>query len=213
MSRSLTRVHLTASTLLLALAASAAGAPPYTDSYRVKERSAYAGFNSPSDFSGCIQTSVNIAFVESAQRYGSGKQEPTAWGYVSIYRYDRCHQYQTLLSAYGYRELQPDEMDFQGNLALARLNTTFDLVDSVTHTTHSATVDLTWTATGPSTHTQERYSGFGPGFRYSSSQLGTSRPAEAAGSVRFDSAEVLDGPSDYGAISNIKSGSISIYRD
>jgi hypothetical protein len=99
------------------------------------------------------------------------------------------------LSAFGERARQPDEIEFQGKLASARLSATFDLFDSMTQTTHSATLELTWTATGPISHAQERNSYFAPGSRYTSRLQGTERRALATGSLLLDSVEALDGPS------------------
>jgi hypothetical protein len=104
-------------------------------------------------------------------------------------------------------------MEFSGNLASAGLNANIDVFDYVTNTPHTATVDLTWTATGPTTHVQSRESFFGTGFRYTFNRQGSNRPAEASGSVLLDSAAVLSGPSEYGGIDHVRTGSFSIYHD
>jgi hypothetical protein len=212
MSRNPRRVHLAASVLALALAASAAAAPPVVDRYRILERNAFMPFTSI-DASGCIVTGFSATVAENATRTGPGKPEPRAIGFLYIYRYDQCHQYQTLLSATTSRELTPEEMELGSNLQSVRLTATFDLIDTVTNTPHTATVDLTWSATGPATRTEDHYSTFGPGFRYASDQQGTSRPAQGTGSVLLDSTELFSGPSTQGSISNSRSGELAIYRN
>jgi hypothetical protein len=212
MSRHSTRVHLAVSALVFALAASAAGAQPTVDRYRIQREFAQASFNYP-DSSGCLLTFVSVSVTESAQRIEPGKPEPRAMGFVSLVRIDICHQNQVLFVAQGERELQPDELQFGVNLGSAALHSVFDLFESVTATRHTATVDLTWTATSPATHIQSRYSDSGPGFRHAFREVGSRRTADAVGSVLYDSTELVSGPSVNTYIVNVRDGQLSIDRD
>lgn len=87
------------------------------------------------DTSGCIQTSVILELGEDLLIS------------IQLFRYDVC-QNQTLVDAYGRRELSKSELNYHGNLDSATLNTTVPLFDYVTNSTFDVSIDLTWTGTG-----------------------------------------------------------------
>jgi hypothetical protein len=87
------------------------------------------------DASDCIQTSVIIETGEDVLLS------------IQLIRYNIC-QNETLLEAFGRKELTKSELNYHGNLDAATLHTTVTLFDYVTNSTLDVTIDLTWTGTG-----------------------------------------------------------------
>lgn len=87
------------------------------------------------DASGCIQTSVILELGEDILLS------------IQLIRYDIC-QNQTLLEAFGRKELTKSELNYHGNLDSATLRTTVPLFNYATNSTFDVSIDLTWIGTG-----------------------------------------------------------------
>lgn len=176
--------------------------------FRFKGRSAVAYFASV-DESGCIGTDVYLFGSEAVVSNAPGAGTPIAQSYVYISQYDYCTG-TPLLSADGSAWAPYAGSWVDKKLGSATLNTTIQVFDYLSETSFAVDLNLTWTAAGPLTR-QNSHSHFqSPGCKINTRSNGSSRFAEASGSVSHGVTNYTPAPSYYADISSLKSGTINI---
>jgi hypothetical protein len=151
-----------------------------------KDNSADAYFQSFSS-DGCTLTDASINGFQNLTRPGN---MTTQFAFVSMEEVDICNNFNLLKEAFN--------RDFTGtvqvgaNLSTATVTGTATMIDFVSNTTFTATINVTWQGFGPTTRTIDSSHYHAPGFIVNSHFNGTSRVAEASGTLS-------DGTSNFAA--------------
>lgn len=208
-----TRVHLIPLFLLFLVFAGNTAFAADVDHYKyqVRGKSAYASFHF-FDASGCIHHSMHVSVAEDVVRSSSFDRYSSSYLGVSLYVVDRCDGWRTISSSHGSRVLEPGMLAFKGNLGEATVAAEVVLSDQVSGNTRTVGVDLTWTGTGEAWSGRERSVSEGGGYRSSYRYVGSSRDAEASGTVLLDGAELPAGTDAYAVLYNSRSGSMEVSR-
>lgn len=158
------------------------------------------------DPAGCIVTRVFLIIN------GSRFKDSSALSQVSIDRFDRCNDNQSLVSAYGFDFPAADDFELpNGSLSSASIETTMtDVWDAVSETVLTVSIDVDWTATGPATRSTQVYHFQAPGYRSRTSYTGTQRPALASGVVTFGTGNLTPAPTDSAVIAQVQEGTVII---
>jgi len=175
--------------------------------FNFKGPSALATF---SNTSGCIVTNVFVIASDSRVRPAPGPGTTSSFASVTITKYDACTN-TILLLAYGSAfPLTAADFDVSNKLASAALNVTVNLFDDVSTTTFDVDVGLGWTGTGPLSrqHTNSHF--HTPGCIINSRGNGTSRTAEASGSVSNGATNFTPEASVDASIHQVKNGTVTI---
>ena len=133
---------------------------------------------------GCIETSVFMAATEGVSQSPPGPGSPVTQVGLFILQYDVCTDTR-LVSAEAVTDVPEADFQVSNKLEQATLNTTVTVTDYAADPAASFDVfiDLTWTATGPLSR-QGNNSNFNDhGCNIHNRFQGTSRTAEASGSV------------------------------
>lgn len=104
------------------------------DVSRFKGHGAYAYFDS-TNADGCIQTTALVELGEQSLQY------------IELSRVDTCLD-QPIFHAFGSKVLSKSELKYSGNLKSARLSTTVNVYDTVSHSSFELLINITWTGTG-----------------------------------------------------------------
>jgi hypothetical protein len=179
--------------------------------YHIKDKSAYAGFNFP-DASGCIWTSIYISAAESMSRSSTFDQSSRPYIFVSFYVIDRCDGWRTLSSSYGERFLEPGMLTFK-SLNGAAVAAEVVLDQHLGGTTHTVEIDLTWTGIGEPWSGRQSETYQEAGFRYTYRFVGSSRDAEATGTVLLDGAALPPGTVSSANLYNSRNGYMEFRHD
>jgi hypothetical protein len=99
---------------------------------------------------GCVQTNVDVFTAEAFIQVFPGNVDPFSSVNIFIFQYDLCEDIQ-LLAAEGVADLAEPDLQISKKLNLATLNTTVNVLDSLTGNTFDVDVNLTWTGIGPTT--------------------------------------------------------------
>ncbi len=175
-----------------------------------------SAFFSSTDSSGCILTNVIIIASEDSFQTMPDSEETTSWIELAISQYDECAQTE-LLDAEGFASLADSDLQVTRKLDLATLDTTVNVEDEVSHTFFDVDVDLAWMGIGPLAYENIAFPFHSSGCNINSHFNGTSRPAEASGTIsdgttNFTPELSIDDPlSTY--IGSSKNGVVSIGCD
>lgn len=113
----------------------------------------FRGLGANASFStvdGCIQTNVDVFTAEAFIQVFPGNVDPFSSVNIFISQYDLCEDIQ-LLAAEGVADLAEPDLQISKKLNRATLNTTINVLDSLTSNTFDVSVDLAWTGIGPVT--------------------------------------------------------------
>jgi hypothetical protein len=195
--------------VLLLIASFAPAAYPATTNFRLKGNSVTANFVDPNP--GCVFTSAGVFASEETSHIPGNPKQFTGSALVSLVRFDSCTG-QILLDALGLQPLTGSNLQVAPSLQTAALNVNVTLFDLVSGTSVDVAIALTWTATegvfSGHSMSRSRFPGFSTHFRFS----GTTRQAQAVGTVSALGTNFASAPSVFADISKVQSGSVSITR-
>jgi len=147
---------------------------------QIRELGAQALFSSI-DESECVITDVFVVGAEQAAKQGPGKPTTGPLAIVQIFQFNVC-TFELLRDVFG----ETNDAIVQANrsrLSRATLEATIPAFDFLNQVEIQVVVDLAWTAVGALTSESERFRLKGPTAHVNFSFKGTSRPAEASGTV------------------------------
>lgn len=181
-------------------------------SFNFRGPSALANFSSV-DSSGCIQTEVFVIGSDSVNHVEPGPGIPFSFASVIVSQYDVCNSVQ-LLFAYGSATPLPEQgFQISNQLDAATLDGTAYMFDEVSGTNLNMDVHLTWTGSGARTQSNFHSHLHAPGCIVNSRTNGTSRVAEAVGSVSDGVTNFTPQPSYTGSLVMVRSGVIAVGCD
>jgi len=175
--------------------------------YQFRGRSADAFFSS-TDPSGCIFTDVGVFASEGVLHSQPGPAGAATFISLFISQYNVCTEEQ-LFAADGVSLADPD-FQVDKKLNSATLNTMVNVQDALTGNTFDVDINLAWTATDPATRQRENSHFGSPGCKLHVRFNGTSRPAEASGSVSNGVTNFALSPSIVASISSTRTGAVVI---
>lgn len=177
--------------------------------FSFKGPSALATFSSIGP-SGCIVTDVFVIASDGVFRDAPGPDTILSFASVTISQYDICNEIQLLLAYGSASPLTEGEFDISKKLDSAALNATVNLFDEVSTTTFDVDVSLSWIGTGPISrqHTNSHF--HTPGCIINSHGKGTSRTAEASGSVSNGATNFTPQASVDASLVQVKNGTVTI---
>lgn len=175
--------------------------------YNFRGRSADAFFSS-TDPSGCIFTDVGIFASEGVLHSQPGPAGAATFISLFISQYNVCTEEQ-LLTAEG---VSLADADFQVDKKLnsATLNTAVNMFDHLSGSSFDVNINLVWTAIGPATRQRENSHFSSPGCKLHVRFNGTSRPAEASGSVADGVTNFAPSASIAAGISSSRTGAVVV---
>jgi hypothetical protein len=160
---------------------------------------------------GCISTDVTISATESKGPHPPDSPTTVSIADIGISQFDQCTG-TTVLDAFGEVTLTDQSFQVGPQLISATLKPTGQVTDSVTGSIFNIDVDLTWTPTGPLTAESDRIHVHSPGLIFQSHSNGTSRDAQASGSLSLGGVNLTPQPSGFAVIASVKRGSVTISR-
>jgi hypothetical protein len=175
-----------------------------------KDHYAYTEFDSfGSD--GCSFTDTYIQAFESLTNPGHAAMQQV---YVSMTQYDCNGNPVASASNYDPNTGMPDftgTLTFGSQLTTATANGTATMTDYNTNAQFTSTINVTWKAFGPTTTSIDSFHSRTPGFIMSSHFTGSSRGAEASGTVTdATGTNVVTTPSLYGSLNDDSGGTVQI---
>lgn len=162
-----------------------------------------------SSIDGCVETNVFVSATEGNFQSSPGRPSPVSDLFLFISQYDFCTD-TLLLSADAFAVLSDEEFEVARKLASATLITTVTAFEHVSETPFDVSVDLTWTAVGPLSRQNNKSHFSTPGCKILSRFKGSSRFAEASGSVSDGTTNFTPEPSVDAFITSAKSGDVVI---
>lgn len=174
---------------------------------------AFTDFSSAST-DGCTYTDANVQVFDNLTRPGG---VTTSQVMVFINVYDNCTG-QQLVSAANFdpntgAPVFNGTLSFGSKLSSATVNGTAPMYDYVSNTTFTSTVNLTFQGYGPTSQFTDNSTFRSPGFMSKSNFKGTSRSAEASGTLTDASNNNLAAaPSLYASINNNSGGTLQIIK-
>lgn len=198
MRRNMSLIYV-AAVLGLALLPSAARAGN-TVAFRFQSHAASATF-SGLDATGCIYTVANISIYESRTQVPPGSPMPGAFLSVYVYSYDSCRQV-WVLDGDGAAPVDPSAYEFGGGGGLhsAKGKAALTLHDYVSNSPVQLSLDLAWTGDGDvyrgAMHSNFRY----PQYSMLTRSFGSSREAQATGTILVGGTNIVTGSSDFAEI-------------
>jgi hypothetical protein len=171
---------------------------------------------SHTDERGCIVDMVSIKASQGRAKQG-GQPEAASQIFVWVWQYDACSDPNSLVTLFDgmvRTSLPAGALQVNRRLDTATLNTTVDVYDYVSGTTHSVAINVGWTATGDARYVKESDQVRVGSYIFSQRFESTSRPAQASGSVSLDnSANITPDPTVLETgIESVKSGEMIISR-
>lgn len=149
------------------------------DMFKFRGLGANASF---STVDGCIQTNVDVFTAEAFIQVFPGNVDPFSSVNIFISQYDLCEDIQ-LLAAEGVADLAEPDLQISSKLNQATLNTTVNVLDSLTGNTFDVSVSLAWTGIGPVNHERLNFHFRDQTCLTHTRSKGTFRDAEVMGSV------------------------------
>ncbi|HWP92993.1 MAG TPA: hypothetical protein VNN20_12440 [Thermodesulfobacteriota bacterium] len=184
--------------------ATQAGADVYH--YSFKGQTAVAYFYSGDE---CSFTAAYV-FMSDGRIKAKGKPEVQSAAYITVVQYDYCAG--TYLYADGYSELAGKDFQINKKLISATVDTTIEVYDYYTGNSFPVNVSINWTGSGDiySGKYHSHFQGFGYSSNYRSN--GSSRYAEASGTVSDGTTNFTPEPSSYAYMDSASYGSVDIYK-
>ena len=149
------------------------------DMFKFRGSDANASF---STVDGCIQTNVDVFTAEAFIQVFPGSVDPFSSVNIFISQYDLCEDIQ-LLAAEGVADLAEPDLEISTKLNRATLNTTVNVLDSLTGNSFDVSVRLAWTGIGPAAHERLNFHFRDQTCLTHTRSKGTFRDAEVTGSV------------------------------
>jgi hypothetical protein len=140
---------LTLSALLLA--ACSTGAPPEAaaEQLAASTRHVYSGAGASFvEYDDCLYTHVQVYADNASWRNEPGRPHRSNFADVFVYQAEMCSGWETLVSGWGWAELDERDFSMTGNLGRARLRKSVDVYDWASDTTIPVRLDLTWSGVG-----------------------------------------------------------------
>jgi hypothetical protein len=178
------------------------------ENFKFRGESANAFFTSTD---GCIETQVFVAATEGVSQNPPGPGSPVSQVILFILQLDICAD-ERLISAESVSTVPEADFQVDRKLAQATLNTTVTVTDFASDppATYDVFIDLTWTATGPLIRDNNNFHFPSPHCNIQNRFHGTSRTAEASGSVSDGTANLITGPSTQAFIMSANNGVLII---
>jgi hypothetical protein len=160
---------------------------------------------------GCIETSVFVAATQGASQSPPGPGSPVSQVVLFISQFDLCAG-ERLVSAESVSTVPEADFQVAKMLGQATLNTTVTVTDFASDPPASFDVfiDLTWTGVGALSRQSNNSHFKSPGCIIHNRFHGTSRTAEASGSVSDGTMNYTPGPSVEAFIMSANSGTLII---
>lgn len=198
--------------LVLALAVFSRAAPASAGggggTGKFRGESANAFFSS-ADSSGCVITDVGVFASEGVYQSPPGPGNFVSSASIYISQYDVCVGMQ-LVAIDGGTLLAGSDFQVDSRLQTATLHTTIDAFDYVSGAGRQVTVHMTWAAAGPLSRQNNTSHFSSPGCIFNTRFSGSSRFANATGSVSDGATEFAPFSSVDGTLSSVKSGTVMI---
>lgn len=175
--------------------------------FQLKGKSASAYFDSL-DPTGCVLTSVFVFASDDSVKQAPGPAAVSSGPFVGIFQFDFCQE-TSLLEAFGFASLPAPDFQFKGQTS-ARLTTALDLFDSVSGSSLTAFVDLSWSGIGAAERSHYNSHFQGPGYVVNDGANGVFRFAAASGSVSAGGVNFISGEAIEGIIGVSKAGSVFV---
>lgn len=179
-----------------------------------KSNSAFVDFGTVSS-DGCTFIDASVSPFQSLSRPGS---TDTSSVLVSISKYNGCTGMQTeMASNIDPTTFTPDftgSMQFGGNLSSATVTGSAPMYDYLTGALlFTTTINVVWQGYGPSTHNIDSEHSHGPGFVFSTHFNGTSRSAEASGTVTDETGtNLVATPTIFADLDNASGGTLQMFK-
>lgn len=202
--------HITAlATALFVIAAMWVAAPAEADvdSFKLKDLGASASFYVEEE---CEASYVDVWASESVTRQKGSKPVTTAGAFLFVDRFNIC-TWETLLSAWGFVELQPGQFSIAKGLTRASLTVDLTLYDWVSDSDLPVSIDVDWVASGDKYQSRGVGHFRGPGYRALYRSRGTYQEAAATGAVVVNGTTVMS-ESSYAHMFNATSMNLQVMR-
>lgn len=179
-----------------------------TDTFQFRGENAYAQFRQESS-DGCASTVVDVWAYNDVVRNEPGPPTRQSRANVSYGTYNWC----TGSFSGGYGSSTDVTFNANANLSSASLTATVPVFDYSNGSTKNITVAVNWTGTGEVSRGRENSSNSGPGYVYRSRYNGSSRQAQASGSITLDGSSLFtNAAANFGYLGSSSSGSVTITR-
>jgi len=178
------------------------------DNFKFSGDFADAGF-SMFDESCCVGTFVGVFANKGKNQSPPGPGSSSAFADMYIDQYDFCNEI-SLMSAFGGTSLGNGAFQINRDLNSAALNATIPVYDYVSGTGFDVNVNLVWTGIGALSRGTFHSHSKSPGCVINDRFSGSSRFAQATGSVSDGVTNFTPNPSGDGHLSSTKSGTLFI---
>ena len=178
------------------------------DNFKFRGNFADAGF-SMFDETGCVGTFVGVFANEGKFQSPPGPGSSSVFADMYIDQYDFCNEI-SLMSAFGGTSLGNGAFQINRDLNSAALNATIPVFDLVSGTGFDVSVNLVWTGIGALSRGTFHSHNKSPGCVINERFTGSSRFAQATGSVSAGVTNFTPNPSGDGHLSSTKSGTLFI---
>ena len=160
---------------------------------------------------GCIETSVFVAATEGVIQSPPGPGSPVTEVALLIFQFDVCSETR-LVSAEAVTSVPEADFQVSKKLEQAILNTTVTVTDFAAdpQASFDVFINLTWTASGPLSHQNNNSNFNNHGCNIHNRFHGTSRTAEASGSVSNGTMNYTPQPSVEAFIMSANNGVVII---
>ena len=161
------------------------------------------------DPSGCITTDVLVFANDTLSQSPPGNGDRNSGVTLFISQVDTCN-FILLMDAFGFAFIAPADFQVSSQLNSATLNATINVEDFVSGNTFDVFVNLTWTGSGPLSRDSSKFHSQTPHCQFHSSFKGSSRFAEASGTVSDGTVNFTPDPSWDGGLISAKGGQMTI---
>ena len=174
--------------------------------YSFKGQYAVAYFYSGDE---CSFTYANV-FANDGSIKTEGKPEVVSYASIYVSQYDYCIG--TYLDAYGSAELAEEGFQIDKKLTSATLDTTIEVYDYYSGNSFPVSISISWTGSGDisSGKYHSHFQGFGYSSNYRSN--GSSRDAEASGTVSGGTINFTPESDSYGYMGSANEGTLYMYK-
>ena len=215
LSRQKTKVRVTKFTVLALVFGLTAFTAPISSWAAEVLRSSFKGLVAITFFDGvegCILTSVGVRASNGTERDGPGKPGTRSEVNVLIQQIDTC-QDELLLSAESTPTVSASEFQIDKKLESARLIKIVEVTDSISGNSFDVSLDLTWTAIGPTEVSRSRFYFRSPGRISHEQDRGTFRVASAEGTVSSGATNFLQNATEsFANLRSVTAGSIEVIK-
>jgi hypothetical protein len=174
--------------------------------------SAIANFASI-DAAGCVRTDVMVIGSDTVSQNEPGPSTAHSFASITVSKYDVCNGVQ-LLFAYGSAApLSDSAFQVSSRLDSATLNARAQMFDEVSGSNFDLDVHLTWTGSGSVSRSITHSNLHSPDCMVNSRSNGTTRTAQAVGSISDGLTDFTPEPSYEGSIVMVRSGTVTVGCD